>query len=75
MGLEKTVDGKKFNAQLHGIRVGSQNHSGLTRTKHGYERVTARLTERPPKELVFNFSSESESESEVGGEDVSLING
>lgn len=25
VGMEKTLDGKKFNAQRHGIRLGSQN--------------------------------------------------
>ena len=52
MGLEKTADGKKFNAQRHGRRVGSENDAPITtdRRRHAISQL-----EPPDKDFKFSF--------------------
>ena len=52
MGLEKTADGKKFNAQRHGRRAGSANDAPITtdRRRHAISQI-----EPPDRDFKFQF--------------------
>ena len=57
MGMEKTADGKKFNAQSHGRRLGSENDSGF-QSGAGSERgrrIPISLLEPLDKDFKFVF--------------------
>jgi ATPase subunit of ABC transporter with duplicated ATPase domains len=56
MGLEKTDDGKKFNSQRHGIRVGADNNNDGGWDKHG-KMTAAPVFVRDDPSLVFEFQA------------------
>uniref|UniRef100_A0A7S3TIF7 ABC transporter domain-containing protein n=1 Tax=Emiliania huxleyi TaxID=2903 RepID=A0A7S3TIF7_EMIHU len=57
MGLEKTADGKKFNAQKHGIRAGAANHNDGESKGSGTMRkmVGTSLLPKSAPELKWGF--------------------
>mmetsp|Transcript_44776 Transcript_44776/g.62741 ORF Transcript_44776/g.62741 Transcript_44776/m.62741 type:complete len:652 (+) Transcript_44776:124-2079(+) len=55
VGLEKTVDGKKWNCQTHGCRLGSINANGGG--WKGRNRTAASVAEQPDPPVTFHFFS------------------
>jgi len=56
MGFEKTADGKKFNSQLHGRRMGCENNSGISQDR---KRHAVSLIEPPDRDFKFSLPQPS----------------
>lgn len=71
-GLEKTADGKKWNAQKHGVRIGADNNNdgGWVKRRNGKKRMSAAAHAKKNPLLGFGFKQADEASHDDEGEKV-----
>ncbi|QDZ23115.1 ABC transporter [Chloropicon primus] len=67
-GLEKTADGKKWNAQKHGVRIGADNNNdgGWIKGRNGKKRMSAATHAKKNPQLGFGFKQADETSDDEG---------